>query len=129
MNCFYMYTSYHPGLQTSSVGLALPLLRQIHPLLPLSWHQHDKTPSPCREVQSTWEVKAEHVTLRPLPCPIPGCLLFGLHSEERMLLTVSPQQVAGVAQMVPVAVGTLPVYPSHTVHVATRADDTGKLQP
>ena len=41
------------GLQSSSEGLALPLLRQTHPWSPLSWHQHDKTPSPYRQAQLT----------------------------------------------------------------------------
>ena len=66
--------------------------------------------------------------MRPLPLPKPGSQLFGLHSEEGMLLTVSPQQVAGVAEMIVVAVGTLPVHPSHTLHIAPRADDVRKLQ-
>ena len=58
---------------------------------------------------------------------IPGCLHFGFHFEKRVLLTVSPKHVAGVAQMVLVAVGTLPVYPRHTLHVAPRADDVRKM--
>ena len=58
---------------------------------------------------------------------LPGGLLFGPHSEAGVLLTVSPQQVAGVAEMVLVAVGTLPVRPRHTLHVAPRADNVSEL--